>query len=336
MVVSMVFRDPLILLLILIILPPLIYFHFRRKGTNQVVFPSIEIVKNLKPSFFHRYRHILIILRSMAIILLVIALARPQYGNEQTKVSTEGIDIVLAVDVSGSMLAEDFTIGGQRHNRLYVVKRVVEDFIKRRTNDRIGLVVFAGRAYTQCPMTLDYGMLLQLLQKAEIGMVEDGTAIGSGIGSSVDRLKDTKAKSKVVILLTDGRNNAGEIDPLTAAEIAKTFGIKIYTIGAGTKDLAPFPMMDMFGNKVMKQVKIDIDDDALTEIAKITDGKYYRATDTDSLKEIYNQIDKLEKTEAEVTQYTEYNEVFHYFLLPAFGLLLFELGLIKTRFRKIP
>lgn len=332
----MIFRDPLILLLILIILPPLIYFHFRRKGTNQVVFSSLEIVKNLKPSFFQRYRHILIILRSMAIILLVIALARPQYGNEQTKVSTEGIDIVLAVDVSGSMLAEDFTLGGQRHNRLYVVKRVVEDFIKRRTNDRIGLVVFAGRAYTQCPMTLDYEMLLQLLQKAEIGMVEDGTAIGSGIGSSVDRLKNTKAKSKVVILLTDGRNNAGEIDPLTAAEIAKTFDIKIYTIGAGTKDLAPFPMTDMFGNKVMKQVKIDIDDDALREIAKITDGKYYRATDTDSLKEIYNQIDKLEKTEAEVTQYTEYNELFHYFLLPAFGLLLFELGLTKTRFRKIP
>lgn len=332
----MIFRDPLILLLILIILPPLIYFHFRHKGTNQVVFPSLEIVKNLKPSFFQRYRHILIILRSMAIILLVIALARPQYGNEQTKVSTEGIDIVLAVDVSGSMLAEDFTLGGQRHNRLYVVKRVVEDFIKRRTNDRIGLVVFAGRAYTQCPMTLDYEMLLQLLQKAEIGMVEDGTAIGSGIGSSVDRLKNTKAKSKVVILLTDGRNNAGEIDPLTAAEIAKTFDIKIYTIGAGTKDLAPFPMTDMFGNKVMKQVKIDIDDDALREIAKITDGKYYRATDTDSLKEIYNQIDKLEKTEAEVTQYTEYNELFHYFLLPAFGLLLFELGLTKTRFRKVP
>lgn len=332
----MIFRDPLILLLILIILPPLIYFHFRRKGTNQVVFSSLEIVKNLKPSFFQRYRHILIILRSMAIILLVIALARPQYGNEQTKVSTEGIDIVLAVDVSGSMLAEDFTLGGQRHNRLYVVKRVVEDFIKRRTNDRIGLVVFAGRAYTQCPMTLDYEMLLQLLQKAEIGMVEDGTAIGSGIGSSVDRLKNTKAKSKVVILLTDGRNNAGEIDPLTAAEIAKTFDIKIYTIGAGTKDLAPFPMTDMFGNKVMKQVKIDIDDDALREIAKITDGKYYRATDTDSLKEIYNQIDKLEKTEAEVTQYTEYNELFHYFLLPAFGLLLFELGLTKTRFRKVP
>ena len=332
----MIFHDPLVLLLIVIILPPLIYFYFRRKGSSQIVFSSIETLKKLKPSFFQRYKYILIILRSAVIVLLVIALARPQFGNEQTKITTEGIDIILAVDVSGSMLAEDFEFGGRRYNRLYVIKQVVKDFIQKRANDRIGLIVFAGRAYTQCPLTLDYGMLLQLLEKTEIGMVEDGTAIGSAIGSSIDRLKNTKAKSKVIILLTDGRNNAGEIDPFTAAEIAKTFGIKIYTIGAGTKGLAPFPAVDIFGNKVMKQIKIDIDNDALGEIARITDGKYYRATDTESLKEIYSQIDKLEKTESEVTQYTEYNELFHYFLLPAFGLLLFELGLTKTRFRKIP
>lgn len=331
----MIFHDPLALILIGII-PFLIYFYFRRREKNPVVFPSLHALKKLKPSFFQRYRYVLIILRSTAIALFVIALARPQYGNEQTKVKTEGIDIVLAVDVSGSMLAEDFEIGGRRYNRLYVIKQVVKDFIQKRTNDRLGLVVFAGRAYTQCPMTLDYGMLLQFLEKVEIGMVEDGTAIGSGIGSSVDRLKNTKAKSKVVILLTDGRNNAGEIDPFTAAEIAKTLGIKVYTIGAGTKGLAPFPAIDLFGNTVMRQVKIDIDDDALREIAKITDGKYYRATDTESLKEIYRQIDKLEKTESEVTQYTEYSELFHYFLFPAFGLLLFELGLTKTKLRKIP
>lgn len=331
----MIFHDPLLLLL-LVVIPPLVYWSFHRRGTSQVLFSSLNTVKKLKPSFWQRYRYVLIILRSAAIVLLVIALARPQYGNEQTKVTTEGIDIVLAVDVSGSMLAEDFEIGGRRHNRLYVIKQVVKEFIQKRTNDRIGLVVFAGRAYTQCPMTLDYGMLLQLLEKAEIGMVEDGTAIGSGIGSSVDRLKNTKAKSKVIILLTDGRNNAGEIDPFTAAEIARTFGIRIYTIGAGTKGLAPFPAVDLFGNTVMKQVKIDIDDDALREVAKITDGRYYRATDTESLKEIYSQIDKLEKTESEVTQYTEYHELFHYFLLPAFGLLLFELGMTKTKFRKIP
>ena len=234
------------------------------------------------------------------------------------------------------MLAEDFEINGKRYNRLYVIKQVVKDFIQRRNNDRIGLVVFAGLPYTQCPMTLDYGMLLQLLEKIDIGMVEDGTAIGSAIASSVDRLRNTKTKSKVIILLTDGRNNAGEVDPFTSAEVAKAFGIKIYTIGAGTKGLAPFPAVDLFGNRVMKQVKIDIDDNALQEIAKITDGRYYRATDTKSLLEIYNHIDLLEKTETEVTQYTEYSELFHYFLLPAFALLLCELGLKKTKFRKIP
>ncbi len=331
----MIFHNPL-LLVFLVIIPPLIYSYFRSKGSNQVVFPSLGALKKTKPSFAQRYRHILIALRSAALVLMVIALARPQYGNEQTKVATEGIDIVLAVDVSGSMLAEDFEIRGQRYNRLHIIKPVVKDFILQRTNDRIGLVVFAGRPYTQCPMTLDHDMLLQLLEKVEIGMVEDGTAIGSALGSSIERLKDTKAKSKVIILLTDGRNNAGEIDPLTAAEIARTFGIKVYTIGAGTKGLAPFPALDIFGNRVMKQVKIDIDDDALREIAKITDGNYYRATDTESLKEIYRQIDKLEKTESEVTQYTEYKELFHYFLLPAFGFLLIELGLKKTRLRKLP
>lgn len=327
------FHDPLALILIGII-PPLIYFCHGK--TSQVIFSSLKALKKLKPTFFQRYRYVLIILRSIAIALFVLALARPQYGNKEARVQTEGIDIVLALDVSGSMLAEDFEINGRRHNRLYVIKQVVKDFIQKRTNDRLGLVVFAGRAYTQCPMTLDYGMLLQLLEKVEIGMVEDGTAIGCGIGSSVDRLRNTKAKSKVVILLTDGRNNAGEIDPFTAAEIAKTFGIKIYTIGAGTKGLAPYPAIDLFGNTVMRQLKVDIDDDSLREIAKITDGKYYRATDTESLKDIYSHIDKLEKTDSEVIQYTEYSELFHYFLLPAFGLLLFELCLKKTKLRKIP
>lgn len=332
----MIFRDPLILLLLIVILPAFLYFRFCRRGTNHIIFPSTGIIKSLKPSFFQRYRYLLIILRSIVIILLIIALARPQYGNEQTKVMTEGIDIILTVDVSGSMMAEDFELGGKRYNRLHVVKQVVADFIKKRTNDRIGLVVFAGRAYTQCPLTLDYGMLLQLLEKIEIGMIEDMTTIGSAIASSVDRIRDSEAKSKVIVLLTDGRNNAGEIDPLTAAEIAKTFDIKIYTIGVGTKGLVPFPAFDLFGNKVMKQVRIDIDEDTLEEIARITNGRYYNASDTKSLKEIYTQIDMLERTETEVMQYAEYHELFHYFLLSAFGLLLFELGLTKTRFRKIP
>lgn len=331
----MILRDPLLLLL-LVIIPFLLYVYFMQKGTHPLIFSSIRNLKKLKPSLAQRYRHIIVVLRSLAIALCIIALARPQQGNEQTKVKTEGIDIVLAVDISGSMLAEDFEMDGKRQNRLYVVKQVVKDFINKRSTDPIGLVVFSANAYTQCPLTLDYGILLQFLEKTEIGLLEDGTAIGSAIASSVDRLRNTKAQSKVIVLLTDGRNNSGQIDPLTAAELAQAFNIKIYTIGAGSKGLVPYPARDLFGNKVMRQVKIDIDDESLAEIANITGGRYYRATDTGSLKEIYQQIDALEKTETEITHYKEYKELFHYFLLPAFGCLLIELCLKKTKLRKIP
>jgi len=272
----------------------------------------------------------------LVIILLVFALARPQSGKAHSKVTTEGIDIVLALDVSGSMLAEDFQLKNKRRNRLYVAKEVVKDFIEWRENDRIGMVVFAGQAYTQCPLTLDYDVLLQFLEKVEIGMVEDGTAIGSAIGVCVNRLKSSKAKSKVVILLTDGRNNAGGIDPLTAAELSKTFGMKIYTVGAGTKGLAPYPVKNLFGLKTYRSIQIDIDEEGLTEIAKITGGKYFRATDTASLKEVYRQIDSLEKTKMEEAKYTEYSELFIYLLIPALGILLFEVVLANTRFRRIP
>jgi len=234
------------------------------------------------------------------------------------------------------MLAEDFHLKNKRRNRLYVSKEVVKDFIEWRENDRIGMVVFAGQAYTQCPLTLDYDVLLQFLEKVEIGMVEDGTAIGSAIGVCVNRLKTSKAKSKVVILLTDGRNNAGGIDPLTAAELAKTFGTKIYTVGAGTKGLAPYPVKNLFGLKTYRSIQIDIDEEGLTEIAKITGGRYFRATDTASLKEVYRQIDSLEKTKMEEAKYTEYSELFTYLLIPAFGILLLEVVLANTRFRRIP
>ncbi|HLG29201.1 MAG TPA: VWA domain-containing protein, partial [Candidatus Brocadiales bacterium] len=241
----MTFHNPLILIFIVLV-PLIIFNYFYRRESGSIRFSSIAIFKKLKPTWATNARHILIFLRAFVILLLVTALARPQSGEEQTKIRTEGIDIILALDVSGSMMAEDFEIGGKRYNRLHVVKEVVKDFIKGRESDRIGMVVFAGRAYTQCPLTLDYGVLLQFLQKVEIGMIEDGTAIGSAIGVCTDRLRKTDAKSKVIVFLTDGRNNAGEIDPLTAAEIAKTFKIKIYTIGAGTKGLAPFPAKDMF------------------------------------------------------------------------------------------
>ena len=332
----MIFHDILVLILIILLIPLILFKYFRFKGSNTITFPSLGVLKRIKPSWTIKARHILIILRSVVILLIVIGLARPQAGKEESEITTEGIDIVLTLDVSGSMLAEDFEINGRRFNRLVVVKEVVEDFVKGRTNDRIGMVIFSGRAYTQCPLTSDYGVLLEFLEKVKIGMIEDGTAIGSAIGTSINRIKDTKSKSKVVILLTDGRNNAGEIDPLTAAEIAKTLNVKIYTIGAGTTGLAPFPATDFFGNKVLKPVKVDIDDELLTKIAEMTGGKYFRATDTESLKEVYAEIDTLEKTKIEVKQYTEYDELFRYFVLTAFGLLVVEIILSNTKFRKVP
>ncbi|MGR3294152.1 MAG: vWA domain-containing protein [Candidatus Scalindua sp.] len=331
-----ILRDPLILCLIIILVPLILANYIFRKDSGILRFSSLNYFKRIEQGSSVKYRHILIALRVLIIVLLVVALARPQSGKAHSKVTTEGIDIILALDVSGSMLAEDFHLENKRRNRLYVSKEVVKDFIEWRENDRIGMVVFAGQAYTQCPLTLDYDVLLQFLEKVEIGMVEDGTAIGSAIGVCVNRLKSSKAKSKVVILLTDGRNNAGGIDPLTAAELAKTFGMKIYTVGAGTKGLAPYPVKNLFGLKTYRSMQIDIDEETLTEIAKITGGKYFRATDTASLKEVYKQIDSLEKTEMEEAKYTEYSELFPYLLLPALGIFLLEVVLANTRFRRIP
>jgi len=263
-------------------------------------------------------------------------MARPQKGVEESKLVSEGIDIVLAIDVSGSMQAEDFQLAGERHNRLYVVKNVVRDFIKGRQNDRIGIVVFAGRPYTLCPLTLDYGWLMQNLDRAQIGMLEDGTAIGSAIATGLNRLRASTAKSKVLILLTDGRNNTGKISPETAANLSKTLNVKIYTIGAGTKGTAPFPALDFFGNKVYQPVKIEIDDESLAKIAQETGGKYFRATDTEKLRHIYGEIDKMEKTAIETPQYPEYREFYPYFLIPALVGFLTQLALANTRFRRLP
>ena len=331
-----ILKDPLVLILIIILIPLILANYILRKDSGNLRFSSLSYFKKIKQGRFVKLRHILIGLRLFVIVSLIVALARPQSGKAHSKVKTEGIDIVLALDVSSSMLAEDFELKNKSQNRLYVAKEVVKDFIKWRENDRIGMVVFAGHAYTQCPLTPDYDILLQFLEKVEIGMIEDGTAIGSAIGVCVNRLKTSKAKSKVIILLTDGRNNKGEIDPLTAAELAKTFNIKIYTVGAGTKGLAPYPMKNILGHTVYQSLKIDIDDESLTEIANITNGRYFRATDTESLKEVYKLIDSLEKTEMEVAKYTEFNELFHYLLLPALGIFLFEIVLANTRFKKIP
>ncbi len=330
------FEDFWNILWLLVIIPPIIYLYLRRSPRGNIKFSSLATLKRIKPSASLKLRHILIVLRIAALVFLVFALMRPQEGIEETKVKAEGIDIILAIDVSGSMMAEDFTMNGRRYNRLDVVKKVVEDFIKKRQSDRIGIVTFAGRSYTLCPLTLDYGVLLQFLQRAEIGMIEDGTAIGSGIVTSLNRLKKTESKSKVIILLTDGVNNAGKINPQNAAELARALGVKIYTIGAGTIGKVPYPVKDFFGNKVYQWVIIDLDEGSLRSIAKDTGGKYFRAMDAGSLKKIYAEIDKLEKTKIETNIYMQYKELFKPFVLLAIIFILMEVVLANTRFRTIP
>jgi len=272
-----------------------------------------------------------IILRALVLFLFIIALARPRSGYEETKIHTEGIDIVLTMDLSTSMKAVDF-----KPNRLEAAKVVAEDFIKGRTNDRIGLVVFAAESFTQCPLTLDYGVLTSFLERLDFGLIEDGTAIGMGLATGVNRLKTSKAKSKVLILLTDGKNNAGVIDPITAAELAKTYQIKVYTIGVGTRGEAMYPVDDpIFGKRYVPQ-KVDIDEDLLREVARITGGKYYRAIDENKLKSIYDEISSMEKTKVEVENYMKYKELAWIFVLAGLFLLFIEMILNNTLFRKLP
>jgi Ca-activated chloride channel family protein len=274
--------------------------------------------------------------RVIAGLLCIIALARPQSPLEQTQVQSEGIEIVLAVDISGSMLAEDFTVKGQRANRLAAVKEVIADFIEGRRNDRIGVVAFAARAYTVCPLTLDYAWILENVERLEVGMIEDGTAVGSGLSSALNRLSESEAKSKIVILLTDGRNNAGTVTPQVASEAAKALGIKVYTIGAGTRGNAPYPMQDIFGNTVYRAMPVDIDEETLQKIAQETGGLYFRATDTKSLKNIYDEIDRMETTKIEEKGYLEYRELFPYFLIAALIILFLEIVLGNTVLRQLP
>lgn len=328
------FEDPW-LFVFLILIPSIIFYQWKGVGRNRVRFSSLDNLKRLKKPTSLFLRYILLVLRCLAIALLVMALARPQSGTKASKVLTEGIDIVLCLDTSGSMQALDFKWENKRQNRLQVVKRVVRNFIKGRKNDRIGMVVFGEEAFTQCPLTLDYGVLLNFLDQVEIGMAGDSTAIGSALGTCVKRLKDLKSKSKVVILLTDGRNNAGRVSPETAAEIAKTFNIKTYTIGVGKEGEAPFLVDTIFGKKYVYQ-RVDLDEETLKGIAEITGGTYFKATNTRALEEIYDQIDKLEKTKVEVKEYMEYQELFHWFLLSGLACILLEMVLANTRFRKIP
>jgi len=325
------FAYPWILyFLILVLLLPAWYWWKGKKRQPSILYSSLKVFNAIPASLKERLRHVPIILRALAILLFIVALARPQSFNSGQNIYTEGIDIAMVLDISGSMLAEDL-----KPNRLDAAKNVIDYFVKDRTSDMIGLVIFSRQAFTQCPLTVDYGVLRNLLSQVKTGMIDDGTAIGNAIADGVNRLKDSKAKSKIIILLTDGVNNAGEIDPLTAAQIAKSFGIRIYTVGVGTRGEAPYPVQTPFGIRY-QMVPADIDEGMLTKIAEMTDGAYFRATDNKTLTEIYNKIDRLEKTKVEITSYRESKELFYNWLGAGLLLIFLEIGLSKSVFRKIP
>jgi len=329
------FEDPWFLLLALSV-PLVVWDYVKRGSTVKIKYSSIEPLKNIKAGRSVKLRHSLIVFRALALILLVLALARPQTGSTTTEYSSDGVDIMLCLDTSGSMEAMDFELKGKRRTRLFVVKDVVKDFINAREHDRIGMVVFGDDAYTQCPLTLDYDVLSTFLRKTEIGVAGQSTAIGSAIAMSVKRLKDVPAKSKIIILLTDGVNNAGRISPEIAAGIAKSMGIKIYTIGVGSNGLVPFKIAGIFGGSRYVKQQVELDEETLKAIAKKTGGMYFKATDTAGLKEVYRTIDELEKTEVDVKIYTDYNDFFPGFLLFGLIFLITEVVLGNTRFRKIP
>jgi Ca-activated chloride channel family protein len=321
-------------LLLLLLIPGLIWWWLRRHRalTAGLVYSDTGLIRPAQRSKPALQRYLPSILRGAALFLFILALARPQSGRHGEEILTEGIDIVLCLDISSSMKAEDF----KPRNRLHVAKERAADFISGRKTDRIGMVVFAAKSLTQCPLTLDRDILLDFLERVEIGMIEDGTAIGLGLGTSINRLRDSEAESKVIVLLTDGINNRGQIDPVTAARMAAAFGIRIYTIGAGTRGTAPYPVEDRFFGRRYVQMPVEIDEETLTEIAGITGGHYFRATDAEGLKEIFGRIDRMEKTLVKTRQYVEYSEKFHYALVPALFLQIAEMALARTVLRKLP
>lgn len=326
------FADPWFLLLALFI-PAISLWVFKiQKGRGPaMLFSAKASIAGLPVGWRVRLRHLPFALMMVALALLTVAAARPQSGRSRDVIKTEGIDIMLVLDISSSMAAEDFT----PNNRLYAAKDVIKKFISERKGDRIGLVLFAGKAFTQCPLTVDYEVLSAFLERAEIGLIEDGTAIGMAVATGTNRLRDSKAKSKVMILLTDGVNNRGEIDPVTAAKLAKAVGLKIYTVGAGTNGYAPVPIRDpIFGTR-RARMKVEIDEKTLEEVAEITGGQYYRATDAETLEGIYDKIDALEKTEVELEHYTEYTEYYTPFAVLGFVLIALSLMFEATILRKV-
>ena len=327
------FEDPWLLLFFLMV--PFLTIRGKGKQQATISYSSIDILQAIRSARVEILSILPLVLRMIAISLLVLSLARPQEGYKSTEILSVGVDIMLALDTSGSMQALDFIKDEKRDTRLAMVKDVVSQFIDNRPNDRMGMVVFGSEAYTQCPLTLDQGILKSFLSKLDIGMAGDSTAIGSAIGIAVKRLKDLESESKVIILLTDGQNNAGSLPPLQAAQTAKAFGIKIHTIAVGTHGKAPFLVNSIFGQRYVYQ-QVDIDEDTLKKISDLTGGQYFRATDLESLKTIYKQIDEMEKSEVKVIDHSEYTELFHYFLIPGLLILLLEILLSNTVLRRIP
>ncbi len=325
------FANPEAFWLLLLIPAALLWYWF--KGSKS--YPTFQISDfSIFPKKKRRWKEFLMygtwLMRTLAFALLIIALARPQSTTSRQNINVEGIDIIMALDISTSMLAEDF-----RPNRLDAAKEVAEDFIKGRLNDRIGLVVFSGESFTQCPLTTDHGVLLNLIDEIKSGMIEDGTAIGDGLGTAVNRLKDSQAVSKVIILLTDGENNRGFIDPLSAAEIAKVYGLRVYTIGVGTIGSAPYPVETPFGIQY-QQVPVRIDEPLLNQIADMTGGKYFRATNKKKLEDIYSEIDKLEKSKIDVTEFRKKKEEYPPYAYSALGLLIIDILISLMVLKKFP
>jgi len=327
------FNNPELFLLLILPLAHLLWNFFSKKNTENVLMFSNITLFSSKKNIKERLVHFPYLLQILSIFLIIFSLARPQTTNSWEESKTEGIDIIIAMDISGSMLAQDL-----KPNRLDASKKIAIDFINKRQNDRIGLVVFSGESFTQCPLTTDYNTLINLFNDIEYGMVDDGTAIGDGLGNSINRLMDSEAKSKIVILLTDGENTKGKISPLTAADIAASdsINIKVYTIGVGTKGMAKSPIaIDFNGRFVYDYVEVKIDEKTLTEIANKTGGEYFRATNNESLEGIYNTIDKLETSEIESVKFNTQTEEFYLFSLIALGLFLLSFILKITYFRGI-
>ena len=331
----MTFAYPYFLLLLLL-LPVLAWLKGKHGQRPAFLYSSVQLVKDVSRVGRASTGRILLALRWLALALFVVGLARPQYSESETTVKASGIDIVIALDLSTSMESEDFMLDGQRVNRLDIAKNVLRQFIEKRPGDRIGIVAFARQAFIASPITLDHMFLVQNLERLNLRTIEDGTAIGAGLMAALNRLRDLQAKSKLVVLMTDGQNNVGKIPPNTAAEAAEALKVKVYTIGVGTRGTAPVPRVNVFGQKVYVQAPVDIDEDTLKAIAQRTGAKYYRADSTDTLRKIYDDIDRLEKTDVEVKNYVRVDELFAWAVVPGLFLLLLEILLSHTVWRRLP